>query len=655
MSNRFFYCKLAASSIGKNSRSYIPYLITCTVTVAMFYMIFSLSANDGVAEMRGGPYIQSLMALGSIVTGLFAVIFLFYTHSFLIKQRRREFGLYNILGLEKKHIMRVVAWETLYLAAVSLSVGLGSGILLDKLMYLILARLLGDNPALGFYISAPAIIASLCLFGTVFVLTLASSAVKIGRTNPVELLHSHSAGEREPRAKWLIALMGVVTLGAGYYISIVTEDPVSALTLFFVAVILVIVGTYLLFTAGSIAVLKLLRKNKRFYYKPEHFINVSGMMFRMKQNAVGLANICILSTMVLVMLSTTTSLWIGLENQLESSCPRNIIFKAYSSSLEEAETWPDKAQSIAQRCGSEAYNPMLYEYLDTFGSAVGCSDGEYTEFGSRVLIVTVDDYNRNAGTNYSLSDGEALIYSSQKLPRFDTVAFCGETYKAMGFLKKPLPQDINRYIESNVWLVVPSRDDLVSADSLLKEDKSMIDVFFAFDVDGGPELQNTVAKEFSAEIFDAYQRGYYCSTKGNTRENYVSLYGGLFFIGIFLSTLFLMAAILIIYYKQISEGLDDKRRFEIMQNVGLGRAEVKRSINSQILIVFFLPLVVAGIHLAFSFPIIRRLFVLVQLSDATLFAVCMLGCFLLFAVLYRLIFSLTAKVYYRIVSGGARE
>ncbi len=654
MKNRFFYCRLAATNITRNRRNYVPYLLTCTVTVAMLYMISSLSSNSDVAELRGGVYVQSLMTLGAIVTAIFAAVFLFYTHSFLIKQRKREFGLYNILGLEKKHIFLVVMWETVYIAAISLTLGLGSGILLDKLMYLILARLMGDVAQLGFYVSTPSIVACLCLFGGIHLCTLFSSVVRIGKNNPAELLNSQNAGEREPRAKWIISLLGLVTLGAGYYISIVTESPLDALALFFVAVILVIIGTYLLFTTGSIALLKLLKKNKRFYYKPTHFINVSGMLFRMKQNAVGLANICILSTMVLVMLSTTTSLWLGLEEQLTSTCPRDIVFNIYNSDSEYAQHVLDVAEQTARDNGVDARNRMVYEYLHDVGNMTeaGVENSDDTQsFSPRILMATLEDYNRYLGTDYTLEEGEALLYSNDNDIHFERINVFGQTLSVREYIKQPMPNDVNNRADSIVWVIVPSRDIIAKADEYLSKEQSMIDVFCGIDVGDDPELQQTIANRVANEISDAPPHyGYYYNVKGIARNDFTALYGGLFFIGVFLSVLFVMAAILIIYYKQISEGMDDKRRFEIMQNVGLSKSEVKKSINSQILTIFFLPLAVAGMHLAFSYPIIRRMFMLIELANASLFAICMAASFLVFAVLYRLIFSLTARVYYRIVS-----
>ncbi|HCX62731.1 MAG TPA: cell division protein FtsX, partial [Clostridiales bacterium] len=336
--NKFFYPKLAVNNIKKNSKTYIPYMLTCIGTIMMFYNICFLVVAKDIEIVQDSGSLRQVMLLGAMVIGIFSLIFLFYTNSFLIKKRKKEFGLFNILGMEKKHISKIIFFETLITSSITLIVGILSGILLSKLIILFLFKILSFNATFGFEISPTAIFASLCLFGSINVINFIFNITQVHLSKPVELLKGGNVGEREPKTKWLLTIVGALCLGTGYYIAVVTESPLAALNLFFVAVMLVIVGTYCLFTAGSIAVLKRLRKNKKYYYKPNHFVSVSGMIYRMKQNAAGLSNICILSTMVIVMISSTISLYTGMEDILKIQYPKDIIISAYEISDEEAKT-----------------------------------------------------------------------------------------------------------------------------------------------------------------------------------------------------------------------------------------------------------------------------------------------------------------------------
>lgn len=660
--NKGFYAKLAADNIKKNSGTYVPFMLTCTVTIAMFYIICSLSQNDGIQEMRGATYISVFMAIGSVLIAVFSVIFLFYTNSFLIKRRKKEFGLLNVLGMEKRHISAVIALETLYTAIICLAAGLVFGILLDKLMYLLIANLLDADITLGFYISVSSIIISLILFGTIFFFMFVFSVGRIHFSNPLQLLKGGSAGEREPKTKWLMAFLGFICLGLGYYISITIQDMSAAFMLFFAAVFLVVAGTYMLFTAGSIFILKALRKNKRYYYKTKHFISISGMIYRMKQNAVGLANICILSTMVLVMISSTSCLMIGMEDILNSGYPYDLSLVArrpyYGERAEEKLNAFDEAYSITAEYEKEITLSNVFNVLEI----ICYFDGNSASFKGEkslncIYFITIEDYNKTFGTNISLGDGE--IMAAPRDPRnpafqYDSVELFGEKFKIKEKREYFYAANQQDSVMGEISVVaLPSLDVMTEISNMYCE---------AFDiVERGLRCHRIMNVNFNCEkerqteiISDIRSRAsrefIYLESKAEGRYDFLNLYGGLFFLGVFLGTLFIMAAILIIYYKQISEGYDDRKRFEIMQNVGLSRSEVRASIHSQVLSVFFLPLIAAGIHMAAAFPIVAKLLQGMMMFNTGLFILCTVCSFLAFALMYVIVYLLTARSYYRIVS-----
>ncbi len=664
--NRLFFAKLAASNMKKNRKTYIPYILTCILTIAMFYILKSLSLNPGMAKMVGSETLDYFMMLGSWVVGLFAFIFLFYTNSFLVKRRKKEFGVFNILGMEKRHLSIVLGWETVYTVLFSLVVGIVFGILLDKVMFLLIGRVLGVNHiVLGFFITPKAIYTTAALFSIIFVLIYINAVRQIHVSNPVELLRAGNAGEKEPKTKWLLAVLGILCIGTGYYIAFVTDDPLTSIFMFFVAVVLVIVGTYMLFTAGSIAFLKLLRQNKGYYYKTKHFTSISGMIYRMKQNAVGLANICILSTMVLVMVSSTSSLMIGMEHILNTRYPFDYSVYSYKYyGGKENEAFAAVKQLLKQE-GLHVTKEQQYQYLgisafrdgDSFSNE---SDGAITAVSSAsaLFFVTLQDYNRITGEHKSLGSNEILLHSMRGDFEGPVFTLYGKEYKVAEMLDQFIPNGARAANMSNYQcIVVPDREELDEISRVHKEKMgdiaNSINEMYEFSTDAKPEEQKAFYNKLHS-FLDS--KGFLqwedlnIESKEVSRVDFISLYGGFFFIGIFLGLLFVMATVLIIYYKQISEGYDDKGRFAIMQKVGMSHAEVKGSIRSQVLMVFFLPLAVAGVHLAAAFPLIARLLALLNFSDTQLYVVCTVSSFLIFAVMYVLIYMLTARTYYRIVS-----
>ena len=656
-----FYPKLAAGNMKKNARTYVPYMLTCIITVAMYYIVKSLSQNPGVKEMIGGGYLSELMFIGSHVVALFAVIFLFYTNSFLVKRRKKEFGVFNILGMEKRHLAWVLGWETAYLALGSLVLGLLLGIIMDKAMYLLVGKIIGGGVPLGFFVSARVIGQTVQIFAVFFLLICINAIRQVHVADPIALLQAGNAGEKEPSTRWLLALAGLVSVGGGYYIAVTVSDPVASLLLFFVAVVLVIIGTYLLFTAGSIALLKILRKNRKYYYRTRHFVSVSGMIYRMKQNAVGLANICVLSTMVLVMVSTTTSLMIGMEDVVRERYPADIMVYFKEDAPQGNQAYIEAIRALQRERGLAVKNEMAYLYLGLSASheykyeeshEIGVTSA--LDYMDELFLITLDDYNAVMKERKTLEEGEVMVYSNRTSYDLPVFKLLGREYRVAEKLDSFVGNgQYSANMSNTIYIVVPDREALLeiydAQRELLGENARGIRQVYGFDMDADEEEQNA----FYNDLLDCMaQNGISAVTeaRAEAKSSFISLYGGLFFIGVFLGVLFVMATVLIIYYKQISEGYDDRERFSIMQKVGMSRDEVKSAIHSQVVTVFFLPLIVAGIHVTAAFPLISKLLVLMQLTNTKLFIACTGACFLVFAVMYVFVYNLTARTYYRIVS-----
>lgn len=658
--NKFFYPKLAISNIKKNSKTYFPFILTAIITVAMFYNICSLANNEGLDLMIGGGEMRMMLGFGVYVVGFFAIIFLFYTNSFLMKRRKKEFGLFNILGMEKRHVALIIVYETIITALCSLIFGFILGISLDKLLFMLISRMFDASLTLGFAVSFKAMKTTIQLFMLIFLLMFINTVRQINLSNPIELLHSQQFGEKEPKSKWLMTILGLISLGIGYYISVTTKNPISAMLLFFVAVILVIIGTYLLFTAGSITFLKTLKKKKKYYYQPTHFISLSGMIYRMKQNAIGLANICILSTMVLVMLSTTLSLWIGIDDLANTRYPRDMLLYT-SDTSQNMPTIKQETTALLQERHLEAKNLLDYQYV----SFSGLQDQSFINTDKRninagmgsepcvILVTTLDDYNQNMQQNETLNDDEILLYANRDPFGYDHLEVFSYEFKIKNVLDDFMGNGNNAAnVVSSYFIVV--KDEAILNDLYVLQKNAYQDFaselyhYYGFDLDTDKETKITFYETLEEKL-DALDMKYTIESKQASYNNFIALYGGFLFIGIFLSILFVMATILIIYYKQISEGYEDKDRFEIMQKVGMDHKLVKKSINSQVLTVFFLPLVVAVIHLIFAFPIIEKMLAMLMLSDMKLFIYCTIGCIATFTVAYVLIYSFTAKSYYAIV------
>ena len=634
-----FFPRLALSGIRKNRSIYYPYILTAVLTTAMMYIIGSLQQ---ISTDYSGTLAFSLQ-LGIVVTSVFSVVFLFYTNSFLMRRRKKEFGLYNILGMEKRHLARLIFWETALMLAVSLTIGLAAGVLLDKLMHLVLSRLVGQAVSLTFAVSPGSMRYTAALISITFALILLNSVRQVYVARPLELWRRAGGGARAPKARWLLGLLGLISLGTGYWLSATVKDAGMMILFFFVAVLLVIAGTYLLFTSGSITLLKALRKNRRYYYKPDHFISVSGMIYRMKQNAVGLANVCILSTMVLVMVFSTLSLWLGMEDTLNSRLRSDIDVRSASTDVSALEAAVDET---LRQAGASREDTWTYRYLSF--SALPTPEG----FVSSVSFTESDD--RMLGRSETLAPGEALLECTRGNYEGDTLRLLDETFAIKARISDGLGAgQALASIYDYYCLVVDSMDTLRRLDSEQQaaygDRASAIRTSMSFALlPASPQLSEQVAallrSQADADGFTSV------AERTELRENLMTLYGGLLFVGLFLGLLFTMAMILIIYYKQITEGYEDRERYRIMRKVGLSRREIRRSISSQILIVFFLPLAAAGLHVAFAFPGIVTMFRALSMTNVTLIAGCALGSFAGFAALYGAVYLLTARVYYRIVS-----
>ena len=656
-----FYLRLAINNIRKNRGTYFPYILTCAVTVMMFYMVKSLSVNPGIRQLTGADTIAYTMALGARIIGLFALIFLFYTNSFLMKRRKKEFGLFNILGMEKKHLAKVLFLETFITVLISLCMGIVFGIALDKFMFLVLTKIIGGSVVLGFFVSGEVIRTTAVLFCVILALIYVKSVFTIGISNPIELLRGGNVGEREPKAKWVLALLGAVMLGIAYYLALTIKNPVASINAFFIAVLLVIAATYLLFTAGSIVVLKLMRKNKGFYYKSKHFISVSGMIYRMKQNAVGLANICILSTMVLVTVSSTTSMMVGLDDIQHTRYPNNICI--YSKETDDARNdgMVELVDNICYEMEVPITDKIRYSYMtfsviqqgNTFDALTSDDDFFKNLTGIRILIfLPLSDYNTFEEENRELGEHDMLIYSSREKYTDSVMYLFGEEWHIAERLKK---YAANGVAESNIatsYYCIVRDDDF---DALIETTERELGEYYYPEVYYGLDMK--VDKATERELYDrirgelyAYEFVGYAESRQAEWTTSIGVYGGLFFLGIFLGVLFIMAAVLIIYYKQISEGYDDRERFIIMRKVGMTQAEIKSTIRSQVLTVFFLPLIVAGIHVAVAFSMISLILALLNMTNVSLYLICTMVCFLVFAGMYIVVYSLTARTYYKIVS-----
>ena len=675
------YPRLAWDGLRKNKRLFTPYLLTCVCMVMMFYILSFLGSPETCALLpRGSNTTGKILNLGSFVIFVFSAIFLYYTNSFLVRRREREFGLYNVLGMNKRNLARIVTWESLITAVLSLVLGLALGIVLSKLAELGLVNMLGGDINYRIRIDVDSLTRALGLYAVIFAVIWLSTVVRVGRSSAVALLRSESVGEKPPKANWLLGLAGVVILAAAYYLAVSITNPLDAIVWFFVAVILVIIGTYLLLVAGSVLLCRVLQKNKKYYYRPEHFVSVSSMAYRMKRNGAGLASVCIIATMILVMISSSSCLYFGAEDAVMTRFPRetNITLNAENTAQLEDANLDIYRKGIADYAAEHdipVKNVQDYRFINVSGLLDGdTAQCYYRRAGASVsyadirdfYIISAKDYAAKTGETVSLADDEVLLLTNKCSYDRGTLTLSMENVSHTWRVKSVqsgsiVPPSVGGLVAQITLIVNDPASAVEGFRTRDEDDMTLLRFEWIYGFDTG--LDDEASIEFESDLTSAIGQlvpeadnenfGYsylMTNSRGEASEDFYGSYGALFFIGIMLTLVFMLAAVLILYYKQISEGYEDQKRFEIMQKVGMTKKEIRRSINSQLLTVFFLPLLLAGVHLAFAFPMIRRLLELFSLYNVGLFVTTTLVSFGAFALLYTIVYRLTAKAYYNIVS-----
>ena len=666
---RGLYFKLAFTNIRKNKNAFFPFLLSAVAMVAMFYMLLSIEGqSEGL--YYGAEYMSEILGFGVWVAGIISVIIIFYTNSFLMKQRTKELGLYNVLGMEKRHIAKVITWEIAIVALCGIVAGLVLGVIFSRLLFLVLIRMVGLEPKFVFLVSLRSVIITILVFAIVFAAAVLQNLFKAARLKPVDLMRETNAGEKEPKAKWLIAFLGVVALGIGYEIAITTENPLSALTLFFVAVILVIIGTYFLFVAGSIVLLKMLKKNKKFYYHKTHFVTVSGMMYRMKQNAMGLASICILVTMVIVVLSTTVSLYVGIEDEQRYRYPKDVSIELIweGKGLQESEEMTKQLKAVTEELAKKRnvtiqsvenyFNFSMMFVQDKKNSFQSAGITDYTAADILNLqVMLLSDYNELTKSSLvQKGDAPLLLTNEEAEIEGDNIEF--DALKLNIQTEGEVDEKFSSNLYSAALLLFSDYGEMAEFCQKLSDGvegmkgnfKPQLRKNYNFDLDGKWENKEAYGKQIKSylkkkNIKDIYLVEDYYSTWQESR----GLYASVFFIGIFIGVLFLVATVLIIYYKQISEGYGDQKNFQIMSKIGLANREISHIINSQIRMVFLLPIIMAVVHICFAFPIIKNIMSMLNLTNVKLFMGCTAGTVLVFLLIYMLVYKITFRVYYQIV------
>ncbi len=667
------YPKLAAQGMRQNRRFFLPYLLALAGLTAAFYVMSALVFDPGVVTMRGFEYVQVMMSIGMFVAGILSTVLLLYINSFLMKQRKKELGLYNILGMGKGNIALIQCWESLYTALLGIGGGLACGVILHKLATIALTSLLRFSIPFSPALSLPAMAVTAVFFGALLVLALLLNLVRVRVSNPIELLHGGAVGEKEPKTRWLLAVVGALALGAGYFIAVTTKDPALALAFYFLAVILVIIGTYCLFTAGSIALLKLLRNNKGFYYQTSHFIGVSGMLYRMKRNAAGLSNICILSTMVMVMISGTLALYLGQGEIIAARYPASLNMTIGFEPAQGHEVDLEGAKSLVDRFAREQGVP-----------AASSNAGQYLQFGGSeirgdglpgYLTSTCDDNTANR-TLFVLTAADYAGLSGRPVPTLapGELAVCGEgpapgplTFTdveggSLDFtVKEVLPAlsmfTVTSDMSEPVCLVTADEAARTALRGLVGREFTRYTALVLTELDCTSEEELALVDAWSDKtindgaFFDGTGDWEYwrVDSRAEMAVDGYAMAGGFLFLGIVLGVVFLMATVLIIYYKQVSEGYEDQGRFEIMRKVGLSQREVKSSIRSQVLLVFCLPIAVAAVHILFDFNLVARMLTMFGVRNVMTAALCTGGTLLAFLAVYAVVYSLTARTYYKIV------
>ena len=666
----FFYSKFALNNLVKNKRFIVPYVLSTIFTIMSFYILSSLAFGDNLNKLPNGiEATKQVLSLGIIVIAIFSTIFLFYTYSFLVKRRVKEFGLYAVLGMTKKQIAKILVLETIFIAITTIVVGIGLGILFDKLMLLILLKLFSATVTFGFSITPIAVVFSVLLFGGIFFLLLLYTVIKIARLRIVALLKDENKGEKEPKSRWILAIIGLGLIGYGYYTAQTVQNPIKAITVFFFAVIAVIIGTYLVFMAVSITVLKIMKNNKNFYYKPKNFISVSGLLYRMKRNAVGLANICILSTMVLVTMGSTSALYAGMEKSYNERFPRQLMVAGYNSTSEKLKKIENNAKLSAKEAGTEVEDMVSYSSLPMVGRLVEDKFNFESNVGvdlsnvKMIVVLQLKDYNKFANKNKTLESNEILLHIDKKGNyNHNSISLNGSDYKIKEKLSE-FPGTIGSAtanIMDTYYAVVKDEKEATKLATKLTELSSKELEKRGISIQTGtPTLQNYVAFNIKdttkeAKVIESFkklekQSGIEIEGKEENKLTFRGVFASFLFIGVFISFIFVISQVVIMYYKQISEGYEDKGNFEIMRKVGITDKQIKQSIRSQVLLIFFSPLIIATLHTIVAYPFIEKILRLFLITDSSIFLQALAVTIVVFAIFYLIVYAITSKIYYRII------
>ena len=666
----FFYSKFALNNLVKNKKFIIPYVLSAIFTIMSFYILSSLAFGDNLNKLPNGiDATKQVLSLGIIVIAIFSTIFLFYTYSFLVKRRVKEFGLYSVLGMTKKQIAKILVLETIFIAVTTIVLGIGLGIIFDKLMLLVLLKLFSAGVSFGFSITPIAIVFSVLLFGFIYFLLLVYTVIKIARLRIVALLKDENKGEKEPKSRWILAIIGLALIGYGYYTAQTVQNPIKALLVFFYAVVAVIIGTYLVFMAVSITVLKIMKNNKNFYYKPKNFISVSGLLYRMKRNAVGLANICILSTMVLVTMGSTSALYAGMEKSYNERFPRQLMIAGYNSTSEKLKEIENNAKLAAKEAGTEVEDLVSYNSLPMVGRLVEDKFNFESNVGvdlsnvKMIVVLQLKDYNKFANKNKTLESNEILLHIDKKGDyNHNSISLNGSDYKIKEKLSE-FPGTIGSAtanIMDTYYAVVKDEKEATKLATKLTELSSKELEKRGISIQTGtPTLQNYVAFNIKdttkeAKVIESFkklekQSGIEIEGKEENKLTFRGVFASFLFIGVFISFIFVISQVVIMYYKQISEGYEDKGNFEIMRKVGITDKQIKQSIRSQVLLIFFSPLIIATLHTIVAYPFIEKILRLFLITDSSIFLQALAVTIVVFAIFYLIVYAITSKIYYRII------
>ncbi|HEU7178744.1 TPA: ABC transporter permease [Streptococcus pneumoniae] len=646
--------KLAVLNLIKNRKLYYPFALAVLLAVTLTYLFYSLTFNPKIAEIRGGTTIQATLGFGMFVVTLASAIIVLYANSFVMKNRSKELGIYGMLGLEKRHLISMTFKELVVFGILTVGAGIGIGALFDKLIFAFLLKLMKLKVELVATFQTKVVITVLVVFGLIFLGLMFLNALQLSREK--------ASGEKKGRFLPLQTILGSISLGIGYYLALTVKDPLTALTTFFIAVLLVIFGTYLLFNAGITVFLQILKKNKKYYYQPNNLISVSNLIFRMKKNAVGLATIAILSTMVLVTMSAATSIFNSAESFKKVLNPHDF---GVSGQNVEKEDLDKLLSQFASDNGYKIKEKEVFRY--TYFGVANQEGNKLTFFEkgqNRVQPTTVfmvfdqKDYENMTGQKLSLSGNEVGLFAKndglkgQKALTLNDHQFSVKEEFNKDFIVNHVPNKFNILTTDYNYLVVPDLQAFLDQ----FPDSAIYNQFYGgMNVDASEEEQLKVAEEyenylnqFNAQL-DTEGSYVYGSNLADASSQMSALFGGVFFIGIFLSIIFMVGTVLVIYYKQISEGYEDRERFIILQKVGLDQKQIKQTINKQVLTVFFLPLLFAFIHLAFAYHMLSLILKVIGVLDTTMMLIVTLSICAIFLIAYVLIFMITSRSYRKIV------